>query len=126
MTTAHLPDPLDDLRRLGEELRSVFADERTAIGKLDHETLGILAERKRQLADALSKVQLPANHAERPPEVKALFEAIRIEAQANALLARTATDAVRALLGIETQAAGYDRRANQTTTSRVPRLLAAY
>ena len=116
-------DPHDQLRRLGEELRGVFADERTAIGKLDHEALAFLAERKRQLADAIGQVPVPAV---RSPELKALFEAIRTEAHANALLARTATDAVRALLGIETTPAGYDRRAHATTTSRVPRLLAAY
>lgn len=113
----------DELRRLGEELRTVFADERTAIGKLDHEALTFLAERKRQVAEAIAAIDPPK---EKSPELRALFEAIRTEAHANALLAKTATEAVRALLGIETQAAGYDRRAQTTTTARVPRLLAAY
>jgi hypothetical protein len=114
---------LDLIRRLGEELRGVFADERRAIGALDHAALGTLSDRKRTLADELNRAR---NNVPRSPEVRALFEAIRTEAQANAILARAATDTVRAVLGIESTANGYDRRANRTTPLPTARLLATY
>lgn len=124
MTPAELPDSvLDHLRRLGDELRAVFTAERAAIAKLDHEALALLADRKRDLSDELARV---APRAPRSPDVRALFQAIHVEAQANALLARAATEAVHALLGIDPRPAGYDRRAHQTTTGRASRLLAAY
>ena len=60
-------DREDELRRLGEELRTVFADERTAIGKLDHEALTFLAERKRQVAEAIAAIQPPEHKS---PELR--------------------------------------------------------
>jgi len=44
-----------------------------------------------------------------------LFEAIRVEARATAMLAAAATQAVRAMLGYE-PAAGYDKKARQLPT----------
>ncbi len=114
---------LDLIRRLGEELRIVFADERHAIGLLDHAALDVLSDRKRAIADELGRAR---NKVPRSPEVRALFEAIRSEAHANALLARAATDTVRALLGIDPTPNGYDRRANRTMPLPTARLLAAY
>jgi hypothetical protein len=79
---------LDELRLLGEELRVVFASERTAISKLDHVT--------------------------QHPEARALFEAVRLEARATALLAATASNLVNTMLGRETS--GYDRKARGVTS----------
>ena len=112
---------LDELRTLGEELRQVLADERAAIVALDHERLELLAHRKRMLADQLHHLDLAGSGS---PVVRALFAAIRIEARATAMLAATATDAVRKLLGYET--GGYDRRAKRVTNGPSMRILAAY
>ncbi|MEO6777425.1 MAG: hypothetical protein ABI467_31150 [Kofleriaceae bacterium] len=102
---------LDELRLLGEELRVVFAAERTAISTLDHAALTTLAETKSRIAARLAELApLATNH----PEVRALFEAVRLEAQATALLAATASNLVNTMLGRETH--GYDRRARGTTS----------
>lgn len=103
---------LDELRRLGEELRAVFSDERAAIGKLDHEKLTVLAELKRGIAERLAALR---PHVGQNDEARALFEALRTEARATALLAATATSLVRTVLGHETT--GYDRKAHGTSSS---------
>jgi hypothetical protein len=118
-----MTDALDELRQLGEELRQVFSDERSAIGRLDHQALTELAERKRALAERLGAIRDGAL-ATGSPAVRALFAAIRVEAQATAMLAATATAAVRARLGYD-QGAGYDRRA-RTITHAPNRVLVAY
>lgn len=103
---------LDELRLLGEELRVVFASERTAISALDHAALATLADTKSRLATRLAAL---APLATANPEARALFEAVRLEAQATALLAATASNLVNTMLGRETH--GYDRRARGVTTS---------
>ncbi len=114
---------LDELRRVGEELRQAFADERRAITSLDASRLTELATHKEQLANQLAALREPAL-ATGSTAVKDLFAAIRIEARATAMLAATAAEAVRAMLGYQTSGA-YDRRAKQTITV-APRLLTAY
>jgi len=113
---------LDELRRTGEELRVVFADERRAISTLDHALLETVATRKQALATQLENLRSQVNMTD--PLVRDLFVAIRIEAQATALLAVTATQAVRELLGYK-PATAYDRFA-RTQTSRPGRVLATY
>lgn len=113
---------LDELRRTGEELRAVFAEERRAISALDHAGLEQVAARKQELAHRLSALR--ASISGDDPLVRDLFLAIRTEAHATALLATAATKAVRELLGY-TSAGGYDRRA-QATTSRTGRVLATF
>ena len=110
---------LDELRRAGEELRQVFADERRAISELDYLRLEQLATIKRALA-----TQLAAYKPTSSPELRTLFEAIRVEARATAMLAAAATQAVRAMLGYE-PAAGYDKKARQLPTGPT-RILTAY
>ena len=110
---------LDQLRRLGEELRQTFADERRAISELDYLRLEQLAETKRELASRLA--QFTTRDA---PELRDFFAAIRDEARATAMLAAAATQAVRAMLGYE-PAAGYDKKARQLTTGPT-RILTAY
>jgi hypothetical protein len=103
---------LDELRLLGEELRVVFASERSAISTLDHAALTTLAETKSRIATRLGELApLAANN----PEARALFQAVRVEAQATALLAATAGNLVNTMLGRETN--GYDRRARSVTNS---------
>ena len=104
---------LDNLRELGEELRETFADERRAISALDHARLTYIAVHKQHLAQRLGEARdtAPAVSA---PLLKQLFAALRVEAQANALLATVATEAVRAMLGYESTG-GYDRAARRTT-----------
>lgn len=114
---------LHELRQVGEELRQAFADERRAISTLDSGALELLAHRKEQLASRLSELREPAL-ATGNAAVKDLFAAIRVEASATALLASTATEAVRSMLGYKTSGA-YDRRAKQTITV-APRLVTAY
>jgi hypothetical protein len=115
---------LDDLRQLGEELRETFADERRAIGALDHARLTYLAEHKQHLAERLSAARAAAPAAE-APALRKLFAALRAEAQANAMLARAATTAVRAMLGVESTG-GYDRSARHTTTQTARMIRASY
>jgi hypothetical protein len=106
------PVERDELRRLGEELRAVFAQERTAIGQLDHEALATIFEAKQRLVTELGRLQ--ANAAP-DAELRALFQTIRVEAHATALLSNHASHAINALLGRESS--GYDRRANRTMAS---------
>jgi hypothetical protein len=105
---------LDRLRELGEELRSTFAEERRAIGSLDHARLTYLAVHKQHLAERLAEARDSAPAVE-APVLRELFAALRVEAHANALLANAATEAVRAMLGYESTG-GYDRSARRTTT----------
>jgi hypothetical protein len=104
---------LDHLRELGEELRATFAEERRAIGALDHARLTYLAVHKQHLAEQIAEAR-QAGPAVDAPVVRDLFTALRAEAHANAVLATVATEAVRALLGCESTG-GYDRSARRTT-----------
>ena len=115
---------LSDLRELGEELRETFAEERRAIGALDHAKLTYLAVHKQHLAERLAEARNAAPEAE-SPVLRQLFTALRVEAHANALLATVATEAVRALLGYESGGA-YTRSARRTLTQPIRNLLATY
>lgn len=99
-----------------DELCAVFASEREAIAQLDHVRLGELAERKLALAGEVARL------FDRSREARVLIGRVRVEASANAMLARTASDAIRALLGYD--AGGYDRNARHTST-RTGRYVAA-
>jgi hypothetical protein len=111
----------DELYRLGDQLRQAFADERQAIGSLDHARLVAVAETKRELVTRLSALDLQRAG---DPDVRDLFISLRAEARATAMLASTANAAVRLLLGYEA-APGYDRRARPVTQGP-SRILAAY
>ena len=115
---------LDQLRELGEELRATFAEERRAIGALDHARLTYLAVHKQHLAEQLAQARDTAPIVD-APGVRELFAALRVEARANALLASAATEAVRALLGYQSTG-GYDRAARRTTTPPLRTILASY
>jgi len=118
---------LSDLRELGEELRATFADERKAIGTLDHAQLTYLAVHKQHLAERLAEARAtaPAAHGDHAPVLKQLFTALRVEAHANAMLATVASEAVRALLGYESSGS-YTRSARRTTTQPIRNILATY
>lgn len=115
---------LDDLRALGEELRETFAEERRAIGALDHARLTYLAVHKQHLAERLGEARDAAPVADLPL-MRELFAALRVEAHASALLASAATEAVRAMLGYEA-GSGYDHRARPTTAHPMMVLRATY
>jgi hypothetical protein len=110
----------DELLGLGEQLRQALADERRAIGELDHARLVTLADTKRELVSRLSAF----DRTNVDPRVRELFTTLRAEAHATALLVSTANAAVRMLLGYET-APSYDRRA-RAITHGPSRILAAY
>ena len=112
----------DQLRTLGEELRELFAEERRAISALDHTRLAYLATHKQHILEQLEQARIAAPAA-LTPEVRALFATIRAEAHATAMLAHTAAEAVRALLGVEQT--GYDRHARRVAAANL-RLLATY
>jgi len=115
---------LDQLRELGEELRETFAEERRAIGALDHARLTYLAVHKQHLAERLGEARDSAPVVD-VPVMRELFAALRVEARANALLASAATEAVRAMLGYE-PSGGYDRRARPTTVHPTLTVRATY
>jgi hypothetical protein len=115
---------LSDLRELGEELRATFAEERRAIGALDHAQLTYLAVHKQHLAERLAEARDTAP-AVASPVLRQLFTALRAEAHANALLATVATEAVRALLGYE-PAGTYTRSARPTSTHPFRNALGTY
>lgn len=117
-----MSDHTDELRRTGEELRMLFANERRAISTLDHTKLDELANAKVAIARRLDTLRTKVDTQD--PVVRDLFVAIRSEAQATALLATAATQAVRNLLGYK-PANAYDRRARQET-SGPGRVLATY
>jgi hypothetical protein len=100
----------EQLETVAEELCAVFAEERHAIASLDHIRIEELAARKHALAGELAALC----KADGSSRVRPLVERVRIEASATALLASTASAAIRAALGQE--AAGYDRRARITTS----------
>ncbi len=110
----------DELIALGEQLRQTFADERHAIGKLDHARLVTLADTKRELVSRLSAF----DRSSVDDRVRELFSTLRAEAQATAMLVSTANAAVRMLLGYEA-GPSYDRRARAVTIGP-SRILAAY
>jgi hypothetical protein len=113
-------DALNQLRLLGEELRGVFAEERRAIAALDHAKLEQLAAHKQRLAEALSAFRT----LDKSPVARDLFAAIRVEARATAMLAATAAEAVRTMLGYETTG-GYGRGGRRTTSIPTGRTLVA-
>ncbi len=117
-------DWMNTLRELGEELRETFAEERRAIGALDHSRLTYLAMHKQHLAERLGEARsaVPAGEM---PVMRELFAALRVEAHANAALASAATEAVRSLLGYE-PSSGYDRRARPTQTQPLLTIRATY
>jgi len=110
----------DELVRLGEQLRQMFAEERRAIGVLDHAALVGVADTKRELVSRLSSFRDQIAD----PSVRDLFVTLRTEASATAMLAATANAAVRMLLGYDA-AASYDSRA-RTVSHGPSRILAAY
>jgi hypothetical protein len=114
---------LVELRELAEELRAAFAEERRAISQLDHGRLEWLAEQKRRVSVRLAEIAAAAG--ELPRELKQLFTAIQVEARATAMLAVTATEAVRALLG-QSPADAYDRNARKTSATQPVRILTTY
>ena len=114
---------LGRLRELGEELRALFAEERTAITHLDHARLAYLAEHKQRVVAEMQQLRQGLGTVD-APELRALLEAVRVEARANAMLAAAANEAVRAMLGYE-PTGGYNRRAAPITSSPL-RLLASY
>jgi len=115
------PTEHDELRQLGEELREAFASERRAIAELDHHALAAIFVVKQRIVPRLSELKAAASPDR---ELRALFEVIRTEAHATALLANHANHAVNALLGRE--ASGYDRRANRTIATPSLRTFRAY
>jgi hypothetical protein len=126
LTPAVPPDErwLSDLRELGEELRATLAEERRAIGALDHAQLAYLAVHKQHLAERLAEARAGAPSLANPV-LHQLFTALRAEAHGNAQLASVATEAVRALLGYET-AGTYTRNARPTTTQPIRGVLGTY
>lgn len=111
---------LDDVRQLGEELRSLFAQERRAIAALDHSTLSTIASMKET---ALTRLHELVDVGGVTPECAPILRALRVDAQATSMLAATASRAVRVLLGYE-QDGAYDRRA-RPLTSQPNRILAS-
>jgi hypothetical protein len=112
------------LRELAEELRETFAEERRAIGALDHARLTYLAVHKQHLAERLSEARA-ATPITQAPVLRQLFAALRVEAHANAMLATAATEAVRALLGYSSTG-GYDRAARRTHSQPMQLIRATY
>ena len=110
----------EQLIGIADQLRQTFADERSAIGSLDHARLVTVADQKRELVGRLSALDLTGVDG----DVRELFITLRAEARATAMLASTANAAVRMLLGYET-APTYDRRARPATFGP-SRILAAY
>jgi hypothetical protein len=100
----------DQLETVADELCAVFAEERHAIAALDHTRIDELAVCKHALAGELAALC----KADGTSRVRQFIERIRVEASATALLASTATSAIRAALGQES--AGYDRRARIMTS----------
>jgi hypothetical protein len=108
------------IEQIAQALRQVFADERRAIASLDHARLAELAVRKHELIEQLARAERPKS-----PQLRALLATIRIEAYATAVLAVSANEAVRALLGLQTKN-GYDRRAKPTCEGPASRIRITY
>jgi membrane protein involved in colicin uptake len=113
---------IEELRQLAEELRATFTEERRAIAQLNHGRLEWLAEQKRHACLRLAEI---ATEGTVPKELKEVFAALQVEARATAMLAATATEAVRALLG-QGPADAYDRNARKTAPTQPVRILTTY
>jgi hypothetical protein len=109
------------LAQLADRLRGVFAEERAAIAALDHARLDALLATKQQLAAELAMANREATPS---AELRALFEQLRVEAHASAMLAAIAGEAVRGILGYE-PANTYDRRA-RAVGHRSSQIIARY
>jgi flagellar biosynthesis/type III secretory pathway chaperone len=99
-------------RELAHELHALLAEERKAIGKLDHERLTWIATQKQRVSDELERAR------DDTPACRQVIAALQVDARTNAMLAAAAADAVRALLGREVT--GYDRRARRVTQASTP------
>ncbi len=109
------PRPLAEALEL---LRTIMADERRAIARLDLDAIAELTARKQALAPALTTA---ADRATRDPALARLVVQLRIELGANAALLRAASEAVAVLLGQEPNQ-GYDRMARRQGAFMRPRL----
>lgn len=93
------------------ELRTIMAEERRAIARLDLAAIDALTERKRSLAPGLVSA---AEQAKKDPAVARLVTQVRVEISANSILLAAANEAIAVILGQDPNP-GYDHRARRQT-----------
>ncbi|HRC58628.1 MAG: hypothetical protein IPI49_31600 [Myxococcales bacterium] len=108
---------LDELRLLIDELRASFAEQRRAISRLAGERVSWLVGHQSQICSRIESLLTAAGGREGLPEpLRNIMAAVRIEAEATALLAAIAAHSVRNLIE-QSEPAGYNATARPTRTT---------
>lgn len=117
---------LRDLKVVLKALTLVLTRQRAAIAALDIEELAAASAEKRRLGDEAMLIQSTLQPAgsgddrtvEMRRDIKRLAVEVRCAAQANAILMSDARKMIGHVLGTETVANGYDRRARRYSEPR--------
>jgi predicted glycoside hydrolase/deacetylase ChbG (UPF0249 family) len=105
---------LDELRLLIDELRASFAEQRRAISQLAGERVSWLVSHQNQICSRIEAILAASADRDGLPEpLRNIMSAVRIEAEATAMLATMAAQNVRQLLE-QREPSGYNATARPT------------
>lgn len=108
---------LEELQHLIDELRSSFAEQRRAISLLAGTRVAWLVDRQSQICGRIeSLLHALGGRDLLPAALRTSMSAVRIEAEATALLAATMAHSVRHFIE-QTEPAGYSASARPTRTT---------
>lgn len=111
------PQALDELRLLIDELRASFGEQRRAIARLSGERVSWMVSQQSQICTRIESLLAAAGGREQLPEpLRNIMSAVRIEAEATALLAAIAAHGLRHLIE-QNEPAGYSATARPTRTT---------
>lgn len=108
---------LDELRLLIDELRASFAEQRRAISQLSGERVSWLVSHQNQICSRIEAIL--ASSADRdglPEPLRHIMSAVRVEAEATAMLATIAAQNVRHLIE-QREPSGYTASARPARTT---------
>lgn len=110
------PQAIDELRLLIDELRASFAEQRRAISHLSESRVSWMVSHQNQICSRIEALLSTANRELLPEPMRNVIAAVRIEAEATALLAATVAHGLRHLIE-QGEAAGYSASARPTRTT---------
>lgn len=111
------PQALDELRLLIDELRASFAEQRRAISRLSGDRVTWMVGHQSQICSRIEALLTAAGGKDLLPEpLRNVMSAVRIEAEATALLAAIAAHSVRHLIE-QNEPGGYSATARPTRTT---------
>ncbi len=117
---------LDELRLLIDELRASFAEQRRAISQLSGERVSWLVGHQSQICSRIESLLSTGGDRDSLPEpLRHIMSAVRVEAEATAMLAAIAAQNVRYLIE-QREPSGYNATARPTRTTAPICLLTTY